>query len=236
MSRILITRPLEDAEALAARLATLGHAVLIEPLLEIRHFDHALPDLNEFQALLFTSANGVRALVRGSVARDIPVFSVGKATADTAIHAGFPNVSSADGDVEALARLVIGRCRPEAGPLLQIAASERAGDLAGRLEAAGFAVRRDVRYEARPATALTPALTAALAAGEVDAALLFSPRTALALARLLAVAGLAESGRSVTAVCLSAAVAAAAAEIPWKAVRVAARPDQEALLAVLAAR
>ena len=229
MSRILITRPQEDAEALAARLRALGHEVLIEPLLEIVYLDHPPPDLKEFQAVLFTSANGVRALVRASEGRSLPVFAVGKATADTAIRSGFWNVSSADGDVEALARLVIGRCRPQAGGLLQIAATERAGDLAGRLSAAGFAVRRDIRYEARPAAALSPATAAALAAGAIDAVLLFSPRTARALARLLAAAGLTEAVRRVTAVCLSDAVAAAA-DSPWKALRVAARPDLEALL------
>ncbi|MEI7608307.1 MAG: uroporphyrinogen-III synthase [Rhodospirillaceae bacterium] len=230
MSRVLITRPLEDAEPLAVLLRGMGHAVLVEPLLEIVPLHHPLPDLSEFQALLFTSANGVRAFLYASGAVPLPVFAVGGATADTALKSGFSNVSSADGDVEALARLVIGRCRPEAGALLQIAASERAGDLAGRLEAAGFRVVRDVRYQARPAAALSPAAAAALAAGEVGAVLLFSPRTARALARLLAEAGLTAAGHGVVALCLSAAVAAAAADVPWKQVQVAARPDQAALL------
>jgi len=234
MTRVLITRPLEDAEPLAARLRALGHAVLIEPLLEIVPLEHPLPDLKQFQALLFTSANGVRAFVRSSESRALPVFAVGRATADTAIRSGFSIVSSADGDVEALAGLVIARCRPAAGALLQIAATERAGDLAGRLAAAGFVVRRDVRYEARPATALSPATVAALAAGEVGAVLLFSPRTARALTRLLAAAGLVAAARGVTAVCLSDAVAAAA-DCPWRALEVAARPDLEALLERLGA-
>ena len=230
MSRLLITRPLEDAEPLAARLEALGHQTLIEPLLEIDYLEAPLPALEAFQALLFTSANGVRAFVRQSGARGLPVFAVGNATAAAALASGFTRVESADGDVEALARLVIGRCRPGDGGLLQIAATERAGDLAGRLTAAGFSVRRLVGYQARPAAALSPASVAALTAGTLDAVLLYSPRTARALAGLLAAAGLSEFGRSLDALCLSDAVAAAAGGVPWKSVRVAARPDQEALL------
>ena len=101
----------------------------------------------------------------------------------------------------------------------------------------GFAVRREVLYQALPAVALSPATTAALLAGEVGAVLLYSPRTARALAKLLSAAGLAASCRGVSAVCLSDAVSSAAVEtgLTWKALRVAARPDQDALLAALAA-
>ena len=233
MSRILVTRPREDAEALAALLAGQGHRVLIEPLLKIVYHSHSLPDLNQFQAILFTSANGVRSFAHCNDHRKIAILTVGRATADTAIAAGFSDVASADGDVDALARLVAARCRPEAGPLLQIAASERAGDLAGQLKAAGFGVRREVLYEARPARALSGAVEAALRGEEIDAVLLYSPRTARALAALLAAAGLVASARMVAALCLSEAVATAAAAVPWRTVRVAARPDQEALLACI---
>ena len=233
MSRILVTRPQEDAQPLAVRLAGQGHQVLIEPLLEIVYHPAILPDASQFQALLFTSANGVRSFALCSDQRGMPVLTVGSATADAAIMAGFSDVASADGDVDALARLVAARRRPEAGPLLQLAASERAGDLAGQLTAAGFVVQREVLYEARPVRALSGAAKAALRAEAIDAALLYSPRTARAFVALLAEADLVEAARSVAAVCLSGAVAAAAAGIPWRAVRVATRPDQDALLACI---
>ncbi|MEI6557894.1 MAG: uroporphyrinogen-III synthase [Rhodospirillaceae bacterium] len=235
MSRVLITRPLEDAGALALAVGGRGHEVLIEPLLEIALLDQPLPDLKEIQAILFTSANGVRAFAPRCSGRELPVYAVGRATAAAAIDHGFWNVSSADGDVAALARLVIGQCRPEVGAMLQIAATERAGDLGGLLTAAGFVVRRAVLYQARPAAALSAATVAALSAGAVDAVLLFSPRTARALAALLSAAGLATAAAGLTLVCLSGAVAGAASEsgLSWRAVRVAARPDQDALLAAL---
>ncbi len=233
MSRILITRPLDDAVPLAEHLRALGHEVRIEPMLEIIYSDQSIPDVTSCQALLFTSANGVRAFARLCPDRKFPVFAVGSATAATAKSLGFTNVASADGDVEALARLVSACCQRQAGDLLQIAATERAGDLAGRLEAAGFLVRRRVLYEARTARALSASCAAALAAGAIDAVLLYSPRTAWTLAKLVSAAGLTLACRGVDALCLSEAVAAACDPgLGWRSVQVAARPDQEALLAL----
>lgn len=237
MSRVLITRPWEDAEPLARRLTALGHQVLIEPMLEIVPLPGPPPDLEGVQALLFTSANGARAFARVHAARDLPVFAVGDATASTARACGFAAVASAAGDVDALAALVAARCVARDGPLLHVAASTRAGDLSRSLEAAGFTVRRAVLYEARPASALTAETTAALTEGRVDAVALFSPRTARSLVRLLAEAGLAGGcRRSVAAVCLSEAVARAASEggiVGWRTLGIAARPDQDSLIAAL---
>ena len=59
--RLLVTRPLDDAQALADRLEAGGHEALVEPLLTIAP-DLAAPlPLDGARALLFTSANGVRA-------------------------------------------------------------------------------------------------------------------------------------------------------------------------------
>ncbi len=229
MIRVLITRPREDAEPLAARLTAEGCSVLIEPMLEIELLPGPPLDLAGVQGLLFTSANGVRAC-GPEVDRLRPVYAVGAATAAAAQEAGFGTVASAAGDVAALARLVIKRCDPAAGPLLHIAASDRAGDLSELLDRAGFRVRREIRYWARPATTLSPATVEALTAGEIDAVLLFSPRTARILTRLIDAAGLLIACRTITALCLSPAVADATGEVPWRALRVANRPDQEALL------
>lgn len=233
MTRVLITRPREDAEALAVRLVERGYAVLIEPMLDIDYLPGPALDLTGVQGLLFTSANGVRACGPG-VDLSLPVYAVGAATAAAAREAGFGTVACAAGDVTALAGLVTERCTAAAGALLHIAASDRAGDLAGLLARAGFAVRRQVRYQARPATALSAVTAAALAAGEIGAVLLFSPRTARTLVTVIGAAGLLDACRQVTAVCLSEAVAeAVAGPVSWAEVRVAACPDQDSLLAAL---
>ena len=130
------------------------------------------------QAILFTSANGVRAFAGLSPRRDIGVLAVGDATAAAARAAGFTAVESAGGDVGDLVRLTKQRLKPEAGPLFHAAGSAVAGDLARLLGEGGFTLRRRMLYESNAATDFTPAARSALLAGQVDQVVLFSPRTA----------------------------------------------------------
>ncbi len=82
--RVLVTRPKEDAEETAQLLAARGHQALVAPLLETRFFDGAALTLEGVQAVLATSANGVRALARRTARRDVPLFAVGPQTAEAA--------------------------------------------------------------------------------------------------------------------------------------------------------
>ncbi|MHA1564006.1 MAG: uroporphyrinogen-III synthase [Alphaproteobacteria bacterium] len=231
--RLLITRPQEDAAPVAKLLRGRGFDVVIEPLLTIRYDTTAPVDLSDVQGVLITSANGVRALARATARRDVILLTVGGASARTAMDLGFGQVEDGGGDVGALAALAQERFDPQSSPLIHVAGTVTAGDLAGRLEAAGFSVQRRVLYDAQPASALSPALCKMLTGGEIDGVLLYSPRTAKLLVSLLTAAGLSEAARRITAFCLSQAVADALAPLQGMRVLVAATPDQEALLAVL---
>lgn len=230
--RVLITRPIEDAKPLADALADRGIDVQIEPLLEIMPIDDAEIDLDEVQALLFTSANGVRAFAGLSPRRDLKVFAVGDGSAEAARRAGFTEVESAKGDVEALAALVVDRLKPEDGILFHAAGTVTAGDLKSRLEGLGFRVRRAQLYDARIATSLSPETRANMTLGGIDAVLLFSPRTARTFAELWREAGSASLG-AVQAICLSAAVAREINTLGWAGVEIAARPDLPSMLALV---
>jgi uroporphyrinogen-III synthase len=230
---VLITRPAVDAAPLAHCLSARGYRTRVEPMLDIVWRDGPAPDVDGVQALLFTSANGVRAFARRSPCLDRPVLTVGHATASAAREAGFQTVDSAGGDVEALAALALGRCRADGGALLHVAGSAMAGDLAGRLGQAGFTVRREILYDARPAQALSAATVTDLAAQALSFVLFFSPRTARSFVSLARGAGLAEPCRTVVALCLSGAVAAEAGQAPWKDIRTATRPEQDSMLDLL---
>lgn len=232
--RILVTRPHEDAAPLAERLAALGHEALPTPLLEIKNIAGDVLNLQGVQAVLFTSANGVRAFAARSHERGLAVFCVGDATAGEAAAAGFRHVKSAAGDVAALAKVVQTELDPQEGAVLHPAGSKVAGDLAGQLQKAGFKYCRAVLYRAEPVEILPEIARDVLAAGAVDGVLLYSPRTAQAFVRLVQHAGLGDRLSTVSAYCLSQAVADAAQSLHWAAVRVAARPDQDALLDLLA--
>lgn len=231
--RALVTRPRQESEAVAAALATRGIEPVIEPLMQVRYLAPAAFELTGVQAILCTSANGVRALARASGERQVPLLAVGDATAARARSEGFTSVESAGGDVSDLVRLAAARLRPQDGPLLHVAGNVVAGDLVGVLRERGFAVERCALYEAQPAVALSQTTVDALRCGSVDFALFFSPRTAATFAKLAAAAGVVDCCATMTALSISRAADAALFDLRWRDRRVAERPNQSALLAVL---
>ena len=99
------------------------------------------------------------------------------------------------------------------------------------LEAEGYEVDRVVLYDAVPAEHLTSGALSALRSGEIDGVLHFSPRTARVWARLAP-----NDARDLVHFCLSQAVADALLEEldePAGSIRVAERPNQDALMALI---
>jgi uroporphyrinogen-III synthase len=236
----LVTRPREEAQGLAAALALRGVGAVVEPMMEVQYCAAAALDLTTVQAILCTSANGVRALARATGERGLPLLAVGEATAARARAEGFTAVASAGGAVPDLVRLAAARLQPEDGRLLHVAGNVVAGDLVGALRTHGFVIERKVLYEARPAEALSASAVRTLRCRAIDFALFFSPRTAAIFVQLANRAGVAACCRTTTALSISPAADAALADLSWRDRRVAERPIQSALLdaldAVLAER
>jgi len=233
--RLLITRPREAAASIAAELSARGHEALVAPVMEIRLREGAPLGLENVQAILATSANGIRALAGRCERRDLPVYAVGPQTSEAAREAGFETVHSADGDAAALAEKVAAECDPQSGTLLHAAGAETAGRLAETLKAKRFKVEREVLYDAVPFTELPDNATSALRDKRLDGVLLFSPRTAKIFCSLVAASGLKEDCAPLTAFCISAATAAALGSLEFARVAVAGHPNQEAILALLPA-
>ncbi len=231
--RVLVTRSVEDAEPLAEALKERGVEAVLEPLMSITDVDTPDQVPDGAQALLITSANGIRAFARWNSRRDITVYAVGDASARTAADLGFAEVKSAAGDVDALAALVRDEADPSRGALVHIAGSHMAGDLSGLLGAAGFDVQRRVLYQATAVEKLSPGTVDELKSGTLNGVLLFSPRTAALFVELATAAGLEEACRSLVATCLSQAVADKAKALPWRDVVVASEPNQQSLLDAL---
>jgi uroporphyrinogen-III synthase len=212
--RVAVTRPEPQASDTAARLASEGYAVVKAPLLA------AVPREGPGSAegigtLALTSRTAAQLLADRPRFHLIPVVAVGEATAAEARRAGFHEVRSADGDVEALLPMLL----DVPGPVVHLSGEDQRGDLVERLRARGQAAERRILYAMEPAGRLPDV-------DPVDAVLLYSPRTAA----LFAERATAPAWRGATCIALSAAVAAPVADRPHV---VAARPDEPALLAAL---
>lgn len=231
--RLLLTRPREDSLALAEALAARGHAASIEPVLSIERLPAPPLDLAGVQALLVTSRHGLAALAQATARRDLPLFAVGAATAAAARAAGFGLVESAEGDALSLAALLRRRLDPAAGTLLHAAGEAVAQDLGLLLAPDGFTCRRVTLYRAVVSPALSAETLALLRSDGLDGAVFLSPRTASGFVSLAAQGSVVDRLQRLVAYCLSPAVAAALAPSRWAAVRIAAQPARDSLLALI---
>jgi uroporphyrinogen-III synthase len=181
--RVLVTRSEPGASETAQRLEDRGYAPVVEPLFAI---EAIAADLPPYDALAFTSANGVRAFARLDQRRDRPVFCVGGRTAQEALDLGFTQIISADGDVGDLAALIGNRMQPGAR-LLHTGNEESRGDLSGTLAAQGIEASFVPTFRAAPVLEPGPRLAAHLRGESAfDAILIHSARAAAILSQFVA--------------------------------------------------
>ena len=235
--RLLVTRPEPDGKALRAHLVAQGHEVLLEPLITIS-FDNADPiELDEVQALIATSRNGLRALAESPEledARALPLFAVGPGTASTARGLGFQHIIKGPGTGRELVASIVEHADVNGGPLLHLAGDVLAFDFAPELTRLGYHVLRPIVYETAPATRLSGSTTTRLGNGQIEGVLLLSPRTASIYAQLVKAHGLTEAVRGITHFCISAAAADRLGELAPVKVEIAAEPNLQEVLALTA--
>jgi uroporphyrinogen-III synthase len=231
--RIVVTRPRVDGERTATALRACGYDVLVTPLMRIESMTADLG--GAWSGVIVTSANAVNAIRDNSscnVLLKLPLFTVGRRSAETARESGFKDVLSADGGVRDLLQL-IGTRRPDRNtPLLYLAGEDRAADLIGDLSARGIAAEMRVVYRA-VALPFPAALKNALEAGIVDAVVHFSRRAADSYVAGAKMAGVAAPALAVRHLCLSLQVAEPLADA--SRVDIASRPDEAALIELLQA-
>ncbi len=184
--KVLLTRPLDTSRALAEALEDEGIDPMIWPLTRIVPTVAALKLPPNTGGLLFTSANGVRALAALTKRRDLPAFCVGKATAEAARIAGYRDCSAAGGDARSLVDLAR---RSGIREFFHARGHDTAGDLKGWLKESGLRVTEAVVYQAEETGPPPAPVAAALARGKVGLVTIWSRRAGAILARHLAASG-----------------------------------------------
>lgn len=224
---VLVTRPEPGASETAQRLLALGLHPIVTPLLRVCRLEPHIPA--DADAVLVTSGNALPCLPASLWGT--PLLAVGNATAARARVAGFAHVLSADGDASALAALAKQACRPSAVLLLATAEGQGAA-LAAELREAGFVVHCRAVYAARPVERMPAMAAQALQEGRLIAALFLSAETARAFARLLP-PDLLPALAEVEALAIGQPAAETLRFLPWRRVRVSAKPTQDSILAML---
>lgn len=228
---VLITRPEPGASQTAGRIAALGLRPVLAPMLAVRAAERPLEPPARFAATVLTSGNAIP--VCPPVCHERPAFAVGSATAERARAAGFRMVIDADADAAALPGLVAATIGAAGQSLFLPVGRFQGGSLSTALRARGYRVARRVAYHAAAVETFPEAAAMALKLKEIVMAMFFSAETARVFARLIRVAGLAPALADVVAVAISDRAAESLKDLPWRAVRVAARPNQDAMLVLV---
>ncbi len=227
--RVLVTRAEGDAEATAARVAERGHRPVMAPLARIRPLPVAWPGTPP-DAVTATSAHAFDALPPAPPAlAALPLYAVGKRTAEAARRAGFRLVADAAGDAATLAARLRAQLTPGAR-VLYLAGRTRKPDLESRLAAAGILPEVQETYAIEPADSLPDPAKSALEQTEDLIVLHFSRGTAERFLALCRSAGLESAAVAVRHLCLSADVAAPLLAAGAGTVVVAPVPREPALL------
>ncbi|MEL6479721.1 MAG: uroporphyrinogen-III synthase, partial [Pseudomonadota bacterium] len=199
------------------------------PLTRVEPIQATLPRPLQAEAVLATSAHGIRGFAALSERRDLPVFCVGDRTAEVARGLGFGLCLSASGrsaDLIQLAR------QSGLRRFIYPRGRDVSVDLAQALEAAGHRVHQAVVYAAVPAGPPPAPVAAAFRAGEIPVVTVWSARNASVLARWLD-----DSGpfplTSATLVAISRAASQPAENSGFGHISVAERSDAAGMLAAV---
>ena len=225
---ILVTRPQPEAETTADFLQAKGYEVLVDSMLIVEQV--ICPVLVESpQAVLFTSANGIRF---GEQICDTAL-TVGSATAAAVRLKGYKRVLNAQGNVDDLFELCVSSLKPTDGPLVHFTGEPNSGNLVERLKEKGFQAEESIVYRALANHSLSDATQRNLLNGNIRSALFFSPRTATVFMHNLERYDLMQSLSRVTACCISETVADQLRGGPWAEIRIAVRPNQDSVLELI---
>jgi uroporphyrinogen III methyltransferase/synthase len=194
--RVLVTRPADQAEELAGPLAELGADVRFQPAITIgppadwEPLDRALAELDRFDWVVLSSANGARAFL-DRLCRDgrdlrrlggVRLAAIGPATAAELARWRLAADLTPEEEfrAEALADALVER--DPGRRFLLVRASRGREVLAERLRACGAAVEQVVAYRSDDVAVADGAIRAQLADGKID----FVTVTSSAIARSLA--------------------------------------------------
>ncbi|MDE1991332.1 MAG: uroporphyrinogen-III synthase [Rhizobiaceae bacterium] len=239
--RVVVTRPAHQGERTARRLNAMGHEAVLLPLSRPLHDAEAARQALSLTAgaIVATSAEAIRTLAElGELVtphRARPLFAVGKATAEEAANIGFSRIFVSEGSGGELADMIADSLAtiPNA-PLLYLTGSPRAAGFETRL--AEFAVPLEIVecYRMEDIQPDEGCLRQILFADHVDAILFYSRQTALRFFNLTFTREHPDALSRSRFLCLSDAIGETVPERLRAHIEIAAMPDEDSLLALLA--
>ncbi|MDH5722797.1 MAG: uroporphyrinogen-III synthase [Alphaproteobacteria bacterium] len=231
-TRILITRPKEQAEAFKRRVEKEGreYECLIAPVLQIEYRDVSIQDC-KYDALIFTSANAASSIGKQSFFDfSTPVLCVGQKTALKAKEAGFSNIHHVAKNVQALCEYMAAG-KDNFRSILYLRGMDISFGLKEELGNLGIKITEHIVYEAIKSSKLPEEILRDLKASKIDIITFFSARSAGSFIELI------ESQKitlgTTKALCISHAVLESLSGYFKDRVYVSRTPDEDSMIEAL---
>lgn len=230
---MLVTRAELDGRATGQRLIGQGHQPILLPLSKTVPLSADASGLRDISLVAVTSANAVRHASPKLInaLRFRPWFAVGRKTADAIRAFGVEDVRNVDGDAATLAHALL-RDVP-AGDIAYLCGRVRLSDFEAMLRVAGRTVHVIETYDTVEVAYDDGQLDRYLGSEPLDAALVYSARSAEGLSRLVARSMGTDRFADTRFICISTRVAATLDQIPAEQILVSVSPNEAGMLAML---
>jgi uroporphyrinogen-III synthase len=192
----------------------------------------------KFQAFVTTSQHAVQRLSESTRDREKTLWCVGSESAEVARSLGFTTVYDGGGSACALLRTLsrahlsspLSSSLSSPLPFLYLSGKTVRVDIPALLAEKGILAERVIVYETIEAQSFSAQTLHALATGNLEAVLFYSPVTAFLFNGLCKKARLEVCCKNVTALCLSEAIGNEIIDLPWKKTVIAQKTTTDDLL------
>jgi len=227
---IVITRPKEDSLQLFKKLNKLGHTTLHLPVIKIEKLETKKINLENYEAVIFTSSNAIRFMNIEKFNLKIKCFCVGGSTELVAKQAGFINTYSSEGTVNSLIELIIRTLDTKSGKLLYLSSEFISKDLDLDLIKSGYSVDRISNYTSIPVEKIDKITLNSIKKNPPDVFFIYSSKSAENLFNLINKYSLLNVVTHSHLMCISEKVLLVLKQIKWKRIFVFSPGEEEFIL------
>ena len=213
---IVITRPKEDSTQLFENLNKLGHITTHLPVIKIKKIETKKINLENYDAVIFTSSNAIRFMNIEKFNIKIKCFCVGSSTEFTAKQVGFINTYSSEGTVDSLIELIIRNLDNKSGKLLYLSSEFISKDLDQDLINKGYLVDRISNYTSIPVETIDEMVLNFIKKNPPDVFFIYSSKSAKNLFNLINKYSLLNVVTHSHLMCISEKVLLVLKKIKWK--------------------
>jgi uroporphyrinogen-III synthase len=227
---ILLTRPLDDCKELILKFKSLGHKVSHLPVIKIQNVNHDKVNFDEFDGIIFTSANAVKNLNTSNINKKINCFCVGPSTEKLVKQNGFQNIFCADGNVNNLKEVILQNFDKKHGNLIYVSGEIISSNLDKDLIFEGYTVKRIINYSVLPIEEVSEEFIKDLKSSIPDMVYVYSENSARNYLNILKKYNLSDYWMDTNLMCLGEKTSSVLNEIKWKKIFLFNSGEEEFLL------